>query len=177
MLGSEWPRLPEAVRRAHSTGSGLTARGSFRIERGAHPLAAVVARLLRLPGPTPAATVQLRVAPDGDGEAWIRRMDGDRLVTRQRSAGPGLLAERIGAIEFQFRLDVSAVGLVYRQQAALLAIGSRGVPLSARLAPRVEATEEALDRTSTRVSVRVTLPLIGLLVAYAGTMDFGERVS
>ena len=88
-----------------------------------------------------------------------------------------MLVERIRAIEFRFQLDASALGLVYRQHGAALALGPIRVPLAARLAPRILAAEEAVDRTRTRVSVRVMLPLAGLLIAYEGTVDFEERAS
>ena len=108
---------------------------------------------------------------------WIRHIGGDRLVSRQFRAGADLLAERIRIIEFRFQLDPSALGLVYHQRAAALAMGPLRVPLPARLAPAIEATEEAVDRARMRVTVRVTLPLIGLLIAYGGVVDFEERVS
>src|SRR5262249_37672245 len=140
-----WQDLPEAVRAAHATGPGVTARGSFRIEHGRHPLARVLARLLRLPSPSLAADVHLRVTPRGDGEEWSREIGGQRLVSRQSPVEPNVLAERIRSIEFRFALDASASGLVYRQRGAALALGPLRVPLAARLAPSILATEEAVD--------------------------------
>jgi hypothetical protein len=53
-------------------------------------------------------------------------------------------------------------------------IGGRRLRLANRLAPRIEAREEAGGARRVNVDVRVDLPWIGRLIAYHGTVDIVE---
>jgi Domain of unknown function (DUF4166) len=177
LLGDRWARLADPVRRAHATGGGLSARGCFRVERGPHPIARAIASLLRLPPTDPAAEIALTVTPENGAEEWARQIGGHELITRQSAAGADLLAERIRLLEFRFHLDLAAGSLVYRQRGVALMLGPLRIPLPERWAPRIEAREDPVDRCRTRVSVRVSLPILGQLIAYDGTVDFEELSS
>ena len=64
--------------------------------------------------------------------------------TRVRTeAGGSELAERIGVLEFRFRLEAVAGSLVFRQREAALLWGSVRLPLPASCVPRVDAREDA----------------------------------
>ena len=45
------------------------------------------------------------------------------------------------------------------------------IPFPRALAPRIEAREEPEGTEGTRVSVAVTVPWVGLLVAYGGYLE------
>ena len=77
-------------------------------------------------------------------------------------------------LELRFHLDPSDGSLVYRQCDAALVAGPIRVRLPERLAPQIVAREDPSDVHRTRISVRVTLPAVGLLIAYDGTVDFEE---
>ena len=176
LLGDRWSGLAEPVRRAHTTGNGLSARGCLRVECGPHSLARPIAWLLRLPRVDPAAATRLRVTPRRDGEEWERQIGGHRFVTRQSASDAGLLSERTRLLEFRFHLDPAAGALVYRQHDVALMMGPFRIPLPKPWAPRVEAREEPLDRGRTRVSVRSS-SRSSACFAYEGTVDFEERRS
>jgi hypothetical protein len=145
----------------------------LRIQRGSHPLARLLATLLRLPRAAEAAPTHLTVTACGNGQRWRRTFNRRRLETVQYALHTGGLAERYGALEIRFDLRPSAGGIRYVQRQAAVHLGSRRLHLPPALSPRVEAREEpALSGVS--VSVCVSLPAIGLLVAYDGLIEIEE---
>jgi hypothetical protein len=170
LVGDGWDGLDEPVRRLH-----LRARGSgvFAVRRGEGRLARVVARLMGLPEGGEAVPLLLSVEPHGGGERWRRNFAGREFVTEQGEHAGALMAERTGPFELLFRLSVEGGALAYRQEGAFLRVRSLGVRLPRLLAPRVEAWERA-DRGGVRVSVRVTAPLVGLLIRYEGLVETEE---
>lgn len=171
LLGASWLQVAEPVRFAHASRSTVRAHGRLRIERGRTHAARLFARLLRLPRPSAAAETRLVVTPGDNGEQWRRTFDDRRLDTRQYEAGDGELAERIGILEFRFRLEASEGNLLFRQLEAAFVLGSVRVPLPVAWAPRVEAREDPAGAHRVRVHVRVALPAVGTVLTYDGTMD------
>src|SRR5205823_14073109 len=129
----------------------------------------LLARSLRLPKPSEAVSVRLFVQPTSNGETWRREFDGQSLVTFQSRDRQGLLLERFAGVEVRVRLHVENGGLVYNQVGAALWRG--WVPLPNFLAPRVVGSEMPDGPDGVRVSVRVTMPLVGLLIAYEGRLN------
>ena len=130
--------------------------------------------MFRLPRASDAADARLVVTSGGEGERWRRTFDGRRLDTRAYRAGDCDLAERIGIVEFRFRLEESDGGLAFHQREAALMCGPIRLRLPARLAPRVEAREDPAGARRILVRVRVALPAIGPILDYAGTVDFED---
>jgi hypothetical protein len=130
--------------------------------------------LLRLPRASDAADTRLVVTSCANGERWRRTFDGRRLDTRQYLVGDSVLAERIGILEFRFRLEVSAGNLLYRQIEAAFLCGPVRVRLPAACAPRIEARETPAGAREVRIHVGVTLPFLGSLITYDGTMNFED---
>ena len=171
LLGARWLELDPAVRRAHGPGAAVRAIGSFTVRRGAGRLARLAGRALRLPPAGSDVEVRLEVATAGGEERWRRRFGDHPLDSTQRGSGGGELIERFGALELRFGLVVSGGGLSWVQRGAGLRLGPARIPLPRWLSPHAAASEApggGPDRT--RVAVRVTLPLAGLLIAYEGTM-------
>ena len=169
LLGPGWDRLAPAVRRAHADGDVLVGIGTFGVAHGVGRLARLLAGCGAVPPASDACPVRVTIRRHGLEERWHRRLAGTRLVTVQRAAPDGLLAERLGALELVFRLSVVDGALVYRQVAAMLRLGPFRPRLPARLAPRVAARERPDDDgISTNVAVEITLPTGGLLLAYRG---------
>jgi hypothetical protein len=83
----------------------------------------------------------------------------------------GLLEERMGIVEMRFRLAVIGGALSYETVSAALRFGSLCLPLPHWLSPCVTAWEIAVDdMNQIHVSVDVTLPLLGRLIAYDGML-------
>jgi hypothetical protein len=175
LVGPAWDGLPASIRRAHLRADGLEAAGVLRVARGRSRAARALARLCRLPEAGEAVPVRLSVRREARGERWVRRFGAHTLVTSQCALGDGILAERFGALEFRFRLTPTACGLGYLHLATRLCAGRLRVPLPGWLAPRVAASEAAtLSPERTQVRVTVSLPLLGLLLAYEGELTVDE---
>ena len=165
-------QLAEPVRFAHTTGSTVCARGRLRIAHGRGYVARLVAAVLRLPRASGAAETRLVVTSSGDVEHWRRTFDDRCLDTRQYPTGECELGERIGVIEFRFRLDTSEGSLVFRQVDAAVVFGSIRVRIPRAWAPRVEAREDPAGARQIRIQVCVLLPGVGPVLTYDGVVDF-----
>jgi len=161
------------VQRLHTTTVGaLHASGRFTVRQGDRAPARLLARLLGLPAAGPDVPVKLVVTPHALGERWERAFGASRLVSEQRAGRGGLMVERMGPAEVHYRLEVAGGALFYRQAAATLRLGPIGLPLPRWLAPQIVARESAMpDEKSTHISVKVSLPLLGLLVSYKGSIE------
>jgi hypothetical protein len=92
-------------------------------------------------------------------------------VSFQRKQPDGLLAEDIGPLEVRFRLEVQGGALVYHPGGVSLRLGPLRIPLPRCCAPQITAWEKPTDaRDRTQIAVEVNLPLLGLLLAYEGTV-------
>ena len=174
LLRDSWKELAEPVRRAHTTHVIVRAHGQLRVEHGRHTLARLLARMLGLPRPSPAATTRLTVTAHAGGERWERAINGRRLDSHQYASQAFELAERFGVIEFRFRLAPSDGSLVFIQREAAFVFGRVRVRIPASCAPRVEAREEPAGATRVKVDVRVALPGIGPLIMYNGVIDLED---
>ena len=172
VLGSLLRQLAEPVRIAHAAPS--TRRGRFRITHGRSYVTRILAALLRLPRPSPAAETRLAIAPCGDRQRWRRTFDARHLETWQYQTGDCELGERFGILEFRFRLEASNGSLLFRQLEAALMFGSARLRLPAAWAPHIEAREDPAGASQIAVSVRVVLPGVGPLLTYDGTINLED---
>jgi len=168
LLGSAWLQLAEPVRFAHATESMVCARGRLRVAHGRGHVARFVAAMLRLPRASGAADTRLVVTPCGDVEHWRRAFDDRCLNTRQYPTGECELAERVGVIEFRFRLDTSEGSLVFRQIDAAVVFRSVRVRIPEAWAPRDEAREDPAGARQIGIHVSVVLPALGPVLTYDG---------
>jgi Domain of unknown function (DUF4166) len=176
LLGASWLQLAEPVRFAHATKSKVRARGRLRIARGRGYVARVLAAMLRLPRTNGAAETRLVVTSRGDVEHWRRTFDDRCLSTRQYATGDLTLGERIGVLEFRFRLEASEGSLVFRQVQAAVVWGPVRVRIPAAWAPRVDAREDPAGAHRIGIHVRVVLPALGPVLTYDGIIDLeGQR--
>jgi hypothetical protein len=174
LMGNSWCQLAAPIQSMHATSSIVRACGQLRIDYGPHPVARLLARLLRLPHPSPAADTRLVVSARGDREHWERTFDGRRFATLQYRWHDDL-AERFGLLQFRFRLQVCDGSLLYIQRQAAVLCWPVPLPIPALCAPRVEAREDRAAPKRVQVEVRVVLPGIGLLISYAGIVEVGEN--
>jgi hypothetical protein len=174
LLGPAWLELAEPVRAAHAPGPTVRAGGRLRIAHGRTPAARWLARLLRLPRASEAAGTRLVVTRSAGGEQWRRRFEDRQLDTWQYRAAGGALAERFGLLEFRFHLTASQGSLILRQTDAALRWGAVRLRIPAPCAPQVDAREDPAGARRIHVHVRVTLPLVGPVLAYDGTIDIEE---
>jgi hypothetical protein len=125
-----------------------------------------------MPAAGEAVYVRLQVTAQEECEEWRRTFAGLPLVSMQSARrGPGLLVERLGIVDMRLRLKVVGGALSYQTVSAALRLGSLRIPLPYRLSPYVTAWEKAVgDTNQIHVTVDVTLPLLGRLIAYDGIL-------
>jgi hypothetical protein len=93
------------------------------------------------------------------------------MVSVQSDRGAGLLVERVGIVDARLRLEVAGGALNYQSVSAALRFGSLRVPLPRWLSPRIRASEKTVGKMNQiHVSVDVTFPLLGRLIAYNGIL-------
>jgi hypothetical protein len=172
LLGVAWSEIDTSLQGMHCHGEPVRAAGIFRIRHGTSLWAKLLLPLLRIPPPTAAAQVELIVRPQVQSETWLRVFDGKPLVSVQREFPAGLLAERFGALEFQFRLSFADHTIHYQQVGVSLTLPLLSeIPLPTWASPRVSVWETAREsEMETHVSVEVSAPLAGLLFSYEGKM-------
>ena len=171
VMGDSWTQIAAPVRCVHATHSIVRAHGHLRIQHGRHPVARLLARMLRLPHPCAAAEACLIVTARADREHWQRTFNGRRLDTRQYESKESELAERFGVFELRFRLDASEGSLLYVQRGAAFLFGSVRLRIPVSWSPRVEAREDPAGPRRVQVDVRVALPGVGPLITYDGVID------
>src|SRR5687767_7352762 len=116
----------EALTRAH---------GHLRIEHGRHPVARLLARVLRLPAAHTHADTRLVITRQTEGEEWLRTFGGRQLRTLQFHVDESTVVERYGALEFLFHVQTSNGTCVYQQREVALRIGGLRMRIPAALAP------------------------------------------
>lgn len=171
LLGEAWKKLAEPVQQFHSGADQVRGVGFFTVRSGEGLLAQLLRRLLRLPDPGQEVPTRLVIARDSHREVWQRRFGEETFSTRQHELAGGLLAERYRFLEFRFRLNVVDHALVFHQMGAAFYLGKHRVPLPRWLVPQVAARAgPGADPARMWVTVRITAPLAGLLVAYEGNL-------
>ena len=169
ILRGSWSQLDEAVRRLHAEGTVVRVAGTFRIRHGGGRLVRLLAWLARLPAAGEGVDVGLIITPLDHGEEWRRTFAGRPLVSEQYERGDALLAERVGLLEMWFRLKVANGTLFYESKGAALRLGPLCLRLPGWVTPRLTAREQPEgDRKRAHVAIEMSLPLLGLLVAYEG---------
>jgi hypothetical protein len=196
LLGGAWERLHPALQRVHADHTEAHAEGLFQVSRAPGWLIGRIMDAARVPRASDAARVRLSIECRGATERWCRAFEGRPLVTLQSEAPGGILAERIGILEFRFRLAVKNGDLLFRQDELAVCLGSWRLPLPHWLGPQIAAREGAVAEDAvtegpsskiparngtpgqgasgeaglTRVEVRVMAPAGGLLFSYRGAV-------
>ena len=167
LVGEAWAALDASVQHWHDTAHQVQGTGLFTVRHGHRGLAHFLAWLLRLPTSGEALATRLVIGRHPWGETWSRTFAGKTLMTVQYQRGAELLAERLGWLEFWFRLRVIEHALDFWHTGTAGVLGPMRVPLHRWLSPRITAREWAgLEAGSLQVAIRINLPFIGLLIAY-----------
>lgn len=166
VLGDAFERLPPAVRRLHGSSGGIAASGLCRVERGANPLARLIAGLFGLPA-AGEGSVRVRIEVAGSGERWTRDFGGRRTISVQGEVPgrAGLIFERFGPGHFLIDPQPGAAGLNF----ALKGARFLGCPLPHFLWPTIVGEATAPDGRY-HFNVSIALPLVGLVVRYRGQL-------
>jgi Domain of unknown function (DUF4166) len=171
LVGDAWAELDASVQHWHDATPQVQGTGLFTVRHGQGRLAHFLVRLLRLPASGEALATRLVILRHPWGETWSRTFAGKALTTVQYQRGADLLAERLGCLEFRFRLRVIEQALDFWHTGTAGVLGPLRVPLPRWMSPRIAAREWAgLEEGSLQVAVRISLPFTGLLMAYEGCL-------
>lgn len=164
VMGGRFALLPLAVRGMHEIYGDAGAEGEGSVERGAHPLARLMGRIVRFP---PSGSYPLHVSfGEREGvETWTRHFGPHRFASTL-SQRRDCVVERFGPMRFAFALNSDRDGLemVLRRWSVF------GVPMPRWLAPRI-AGREWQEEGRFRFLVEIRAPLIGDVVRYTGWLE------
>jgi hypothetical protein len=134
---------------------------------GASGLGWLAARLFGFPRSAEAASVTIKKSLLGPGhEIWDRSIGGSRFRSEIRYAAPGRVTEKFGPFTFTLAVRVKDG----RHVMAIKGWRMGWLPLPAFLAPRSAATEAAAEDGSFLFDVPISVPLLGRLTHYKGSL-------
>jgi hypothetical protein len=139
--------------------------------RGKSPICRWIATLLALPPEGSGQPLRVTFEPVAGREIWTRDF-GTAAFESVQFEHHGALCERLGPTTFVFELVAAPTGL----KLALRGMRLLGIPLPKRLHPFVDTLEYEQDGRY-RFEVESRLPLVGLLVRYAGWLTRAEPPS
>lgn len=169
LLGEQWNAVSPKVKNSHLSGTELLASCCLDVVGSASIVARVIRRIASLPAPERGAPVTLHIRKTPEGEFWERIFPGCNLRSVQSQSPDGFLVDRFGMIAFSFRLEVLNGGIVHHHKSTYLLFGGLRFRLPWCISPRV-VSHEAPDATeyASRITVSVSMPLLGHVVTYSG---------
>lgn len=182
-LGKDWHSIDAGLRCFHGVTTTRYAAGAFNIQHGSNWPARMLARILRLPAAGLGVPIKLAVhcetrpeLPHGLVEVWDRNFGGRRLTSQQWIDSAGLLVERFGLMEISFMLRAENGALCFYGTRSSIAAGWLYVRTPRWLTLRVEARAACVPfpGNGIAVSVKLLLPVLGLLLAYEGCVAPGS---
>lgn len=159
--------LPPPLRDFHKGGGIRTAQGTASVIVG-HGLARLVLGLMGFDIKNGRQSLIVTFEPDGRGELWQRTFETGRFTSRFETdavARPTMV-ELFGPFSLYYELTVGADDITWKLCRARLF----GIPLPTALAPRVAAREWVSAGGEYEMSAQVTVPLLGHLLSYTGTL-------
>lgn len=157
--------LPPALAAFHD-GTAQAWTGTATITRGRRWPVPLILRLAGFPPEGAGVETVLAPGPDGDGMIWERRFGAHRTVSRLRyRPDRRLVEERFGP----FRLLLEPRPVPGGFALAVRGVSVLGIPVPRPLRPRPEVRETA-DGAALRFDIGATLPGLGLLIRYRGSV-------
>jgi len=162
LLGASFAVLPPRVRELHDLKAASVWRGVADVARGRSRLSRLMAWMAGLPPEGREQPLTVTFEPVGREEIWKRQF-GMTLFRSVQYERKGCLCERAGPATFVFTPIASAEGLALR----LDGFRVLGLALPPLLHPRVR-TFECQRQGVYHFEVEARLPVLGLIVSYAG---------
>ncbi len=173
LLGSDFARLPELVRRIHGLTHSLRSTGRADVCRAPRLLARLLCTVAGLPPSGRDISVTVEFHPDGHlREFWERRFGRRRYSSTLRAGdprAPGLLVEHFGPFDLEFRLSVASESLSTRLHWSATGWRFLGVRLPRQTVPRIHCVESG-DSERFMFDIDVAFPLIGQVIRYCGAL-------
>lgn len=169
VLGARWADVSSRVRGSHLSAEELHAECLLDIAGASNAAGRCIARLVSFPAARSAAQVSLTIRAVPEGELWEREFPDCVLRSVQSAGNGGFLVDRFRYIAFWFRLEAAAGGIRHRHTRTYLHWGALALRVPMMLSPRILSFEEpdAVEEAS-RITVHVTMPVLGHLLTYKG---------
>ncbi|HLO76344.1 MAG TPA: DUF4166 domain-containing protein [Magnetospirillum sp.] len=165
-LGGRFDAMPAPIRLVHAA-PGVTLSGSVEVSPAPTLAGRWLLGFMGLPRLAGSHSLVVRVLADGDGELWERRFADATFASRFQAAGvPEQAREYFGP----FRLDYQLAAENGEIRWSLVGARLFGVPLPKALAPEVTAREWVADDGAYRMKAQVSLPGLGPLLGYGGSL-------
>ncbi|MDB5471602.1 MAG: saccharopine dehydrogenase [Caulobacter sp.] len=171
VMANAWTDLPPAIRALHDLPEGgrMAAEGRVDVDRGANPLAQLMAAVIGFPGAQKDGHVRVDFDRKGGVETWTRTFGNQSFTSRQfagRGRSTALAVEAFGPMGCGMApvLDGDRLLLIPRRWTVF------GVGLPSWLFPRIEAWEADEDGRF-RFHVDISHPLTGPIVLYRGWLE------
>ena len=170
-LKDEYAHLPKPLQDAHLVTSYKTLAGTVDVQRGKNPLANLIALLFGFPKTQKDAPIKVSMDLQGEKEIWTRTI-GKSAFKSVLSEGQNRneIFERFGPVKFKIKLLHRDGRLHYGLDIARFL----GIPLPKFLTPNSETYEWSRDGKF-KFHVDISLPLLGRLIQYKGTLSEYER--
>ncbi|MEI7669694.1 MAG: DUF4166 domain-containing protein [Pseudomonadota bacterium] len=168
ILGEQYEILPFAVRQLHDYETEATYKGRASVKRGKNIFSNLLANLLSLPKTNENAEVIVHFESKNEKELWNRSFNGEKFNSLQWQVGD-LLYERLNFTTLIFKIVATNQMLDLQLQQVYVF----GIHQMRFICPKVIARETETDNKF-HFFIQTTLPLLGLLVEYEGSL---ERVS
>lgn len=167
LLGADYPLLPEPVRRLHDSAIPLMLKGEVEIEVARNPVVRALGRLAGLPTQAGCYPLVFEITGSPSRQVWIRHFP-PRPMRSVLIARGGLLHERMagGLLSLDFDLRGDGEGIVWN----LVTARMFGFRLPLAWFGGIRARESAAGARY-RFDVSASLPILGHLVSYRGTLD------
>lgn len=167
LLGSAYKALPPEIQKMHD--HTYLAEGYAHIERGNNILAKLIAFVMRFPRKGKGIPVKVAFSIGNGYETWKRTFGEDSFTSVQhegRKQWARLLIERFGPLTFAMALvpQGSKLYLIIRNWRIF------NIPLPLWLAPKSDSFEY-VENGRFHFNVKISYPLIGLIVHYKGWLE------
>lgn len=168
ILGSAFATLPPRLQELHGTTTVRRWKGHAEVRRGSGIMARIVGAIFGFPKAASKVPVTVILSPEEGAERWSRNFDGkvfSSVQSRGTGRNEGLLMERFGVASFALAIVVKdgRLGLVPHRWSLL------GIPMPRFLLP-TGLSFETEESGEFCFDVEISAPLVGLIVAYKGTL-------
>ena len=165
-LGPAFDELPDQIRDLHHVVGRKNWSGEASVARGTGLLARLIAWVFLFPKANEHVPVRVTMDRTDTSEVWVRRF-GAQDFHSELTPDPhvtGRMWERFGIFTFAIDFDADSEGLAYPVAKGRFL----GVPLPRFLLPRSDTKEAVNSDGRATFSVRLSMPVVGLIVHYEG---------
>ncbi|AXB78572.1 DUF4166 domain-containing protein [Novosphingobium sp. P6W] len=165
LLPGDMDALPPVLRAAHDADDRQHWEGLAHVTLSRNPIARLLCRMMKLPAQGHGVPVSVVFERLAHGERW-RRIFAGRSYRSDLTVRDGLMVERMGLATNIFRVSYGGGQIMLD----LVAFRFLGLSLPSWLRPRCRATEREQDGRYV-FDVPVSLPLLGPIIHYTGSME------